>query len=211
MSPVTERLPTCSTGPRPTRRSGPGAVRAGRAVRRSLPIADRRGGRVVLNVGLVIFGAGAVTCAAAPTAELFILGRVLTGVGEAAFDIALVVLVAMHIPADLRPKLFAAYSTAWLLPSAFGPQLAAWIYDALTWRAVFWVIAATVPILGLVLWAALSGRREDAPREVPLQVPIRYAWIAFAAGCGVVCTTWVAERLGLELWQSVLLASGFHR
>src|SRR6478735_7401724 len=64
--------------------------------------ADRRGPLPVLLVGL------------APTIAVVVVGRLLSGVGEALVDVSLIVLVARALPSELRPRIFSLVSAAWV-------------------------------------------------------------------------------------------------
>lgn len=168
-------------------------------------LADRRGGKPVLFAGVSVFAIGVALCATAPNVLLLMLGRVFSGVGEAAFDVALVVVVAAHVPAQLRPKLFAAYSAAWLLPSAIGPQAAAWVDAQFTWRWVFGGIFCALVMLNFVLAGVLRKRPSGISAETPPQVPLRYAWLALAGGSGIVAITWIADSGRIPIWLSILV------
>ncbi|WP_457206119.1 MFS transporter, partial [Nocardioides sp. P5_C9_2] len=98
---------------------------------------DRRGPALPLVVAMVLFSAGLLVCAAAPTMEVLLAGRVLQGLGGGALTVGLYVLVGIVFPAVLRPAVFASFAAAWVLPALFGPALAALVADALGWRWVF--------------------------------------------------------------------------
>lgn len=140
---------------------------------------------------------------------MFIVGRVLTGVGEAAFDVSLVVLIASRIPEELRPKLFAAYSTAWLLPSVLGPQAAGLVSGAFSWRWVFGGLLLCVILTALLLARSLRSpsvpAATDGGEPSPDRVPLRYAWVAMAGGCGIASIAWLRESFGLNGISSAAL------
>jgi MFS family permease len=172
-------------------------------------VADSRGGRIVLFSGITAFAGGLLVCALSGGAWVFIVGRVLTGVGEAAFDVSLVVLIASRIPEELRPKLFAAYSTAWLLPSVLGPQAAGLVSGALSWRWVFgglllFVILAAV-LLARSLRSPSVSAATDGGESSPDRVPLRYAWVAMVGGCGIASISWLRDSFGLSGISSAVL------
>ena len=86
---------------------------------------DRRGPALPLVVAMVLFSAGLLVCAAAPTMEVLLAGRVLQGLGGGALTVGLYVLVGIVFPPVLRPAVFASFAAAWVLPALFGPALAA--------------------------------------------------------------------------------------
>ena len=96
---------------------------------------DHIGPRRILIGSLIAFSLAQVGCGLAPTMEVLVAARALSGVGEGFLDISLVVLIADLLPESLRAKVFAAFSTAWILPSMLGPAIAGAITDWLGWRA----------------------------------------------------------------------------
>ncbi|MCU0265008.1 MAG: MFS transporter [Actinomycetia bacterium] len=122
-------------------------------------VCDERGPRGPLVVGLAVFGVGLVVAGAAPGMAVFVLGRALQGVGGGAIIVAIYVVVGRAYESERRPRLFAALSSAWVLPSIIGPVIAGAVAERLTWRLVF----LAVPVL-LVAPAVLL-----VPRLVALE------------------------------------------
>ena len=85
---------------------------------------DRRGPTPALTAGLLVFTLSQLVMGAAPGMTVLLAGRVGTGVAEALLDVALTVMVARVLPRSLRPKMFAAMATAWIVPSLIGPPIA---------------------------------------------------------------------------------------
>ncbi|WP_194846494.1 MFS transporter [Mumia zhuanghuii] len=124
---------------------------------------DRRGPAPALLGGAALFAAAQLAMAAAPTIGVFVVGRLTAGVGEAFLDIALTVMIARMLPAALRPAMFGAMATAWVVPSLIGPPLAGAVAEHLGWRAVF--AGAIVLMAPAMLCLAPSVRRlrDSAP------------------------------------------------
>lgn len=79
-------------------------------------------------------------------------GRLLQGLGGGAINVCLYVIVGRLYPAPLHPRIFAAFSAAWVLPSIVGPLVAGIVTEHASWRWVFGGAAAlTVPV-----WFALQ-------------------------------------------------------
>ncbi|AIY02527.1 hypothetical protein ART_2928 [Arthrobacter sp. PAMC 25486] len=112
---------------------------------------DRSGPQIPLLTGVCIYVAGMFLSAFAPTMELLVAARALTGLGSGLDGVALYVGIARVFPAHLRPKMFGALAAAWLLPSIVGPALSGLVTDHFGWRWVF----ATVPVLAIVAVALL--------------------------------------------------------
>ncbi|MEO6510687.1 MAG: MFS transporter [Nocardioides sp.] len=109
---------------------------------------DRKGPITPLAVALVLFAAGLVVCGTAPSMEVLVGGRILQGLGGGALTVCLYVLVGMVFPAVLQPAIFTSFAAAWVLPTLFGPALAAFVAHSLGWRWVF---------LGVVLLVAAAA------------------------------------------------------
>src|SRR5439155_25581580 len=78
---------------------------------------DRRGPRGTLIVGLAIFAAGLVVAGTAHLMAVFVAGRAVQGMGAGAIIVSLYVVIAEVYDESLRPRVFAAISAAWVVPS----------------------------------------------------------------------------------------------
>ena len=116
-----------------------GLVEAGRR-------ADSFGPAPGLAAGLGLFVAGLLVTASAPTMPIVVAGRALQGLGSGAFGTTMYVVIGRAYPAELRPRMFAVLSTAWVVPSLVGPALAGFAADSVGWRAVFVALAAAAPL-----------------------------------------------------------------
>ena len=83
--------------------------------------ADRRGPLPVLRTGVAAFAAAQLLVGLAWAMPVVVVGRLVSGVGEALVDVSLMVLVARVLPPQLRPRMFSLVSAAWVLPSVVGP------------------------------------------------------------------------------------------
>lgn len=103
---------------------------------------DAHGVRKPLAIGGALFLLGIAVCAMAPSAPVFVLGRLIQGFGGGIDSVVVYVLIARTMTVDMRPRMFALLSAAWLLPSLVGPLAAGYLTEATTWRTVFWLVAA---------------------------------------------------------------------
>ena len=125
--------------------------------------ADHRGPVRPLQAGMLVFTASQVLMALAPGMAVFALGRFGSGISEALMDVSLTVLLARALPEELRAKVFAAFAAAWVLPSLLGPPVAGVLTEALSWRSVFGVGVALLPIAWVLLRPSM--RSAGAVRE----------------------------------------------
>jgi MFS family permease len=138
---------------------------------------DRRGPRGTLLAGLAVFAAGLVVAGTAHLMAVFVAGRAVQGLGAGAIIVAIYVVIAEVYDEDMRPRVFAAISAAWVLPSLVGPLVSGLLTEHLTWRLVFTGMVPFV-LLGLVLVlpsltrlpardrSAVTRRRRLAPFAV---------------------------------------------
>ena len=75
--------------------------------------------------------------------------------------VALYVVVGRAFPAALRPRVFSAISSGWILPSLVGPPVAGLLADHVSWR---WVFLGVLPLLaGAALLVGPHLRGLDGP------------------------------------------------
>ncbi|MGB3411151.1 MAG: MFS transporter [Microthrixaceae bacterium] len=122
-----------------------GVVVGGNAVDHVRPIGP-------MMVGIAVFMAGLVAGGLAPSMEVLVAGRFLQGLGAGVVPAVSYVVVARGFPDQLRPKVFAAMSTAWIMPALISPLLASVIARHIGWR---WVFLGLIPVTAVV--AAVGG------------------------------------------------------
>lgn len=160
---------------------------------------DRRGPVGPLLVSMVLFALGLVVCGLAPSMEVLVAGRVLQGLGGGAMTVCLYVVVGLCFPAALQPAVFASFAAAWVLPSLFGPALAAFVAHAAGWRWVFLGVVVLVAAAGFLIAPALHG---IAPRDGDQPTPWgRLLWALVAA-----VAVLALELLGSREGAAALLA-----
>src|SRR3954453_1714226 len=98
---------------------------------------DRRGSRAALLAGVTIFAARLLGGGLSGHMAVFVGARAVQGVGGGIIAVSLYVVAGRAYGPDLRPRLFAAFSAAWVLPALVGPVLAGLITTHLGWRWVF--------------------------------------------------------------------------
>jgi len=122
--------------------------------------ADKRGTALPFLVGLVLFSAGLCLGGLAPSMGILVAARFLQGLGAGAIPAIAYATVGRCYPAALRPRVFAVFSTAWVVPGLIGPASSSAIEHALSWRAVFLALLPFVILAGVITIPALTGAPE---------------------------------------------------
>lgn len=121
---------------------------------------DRRGPVGPLFASVAVFALGLLVAGTAGTMWAVVAGRLVQGLGGGAMTVALYVVVARVYPAVLHPKIFAAFSAAWVIPSLVGPFAAGLVAQLASWHWVFLgVVVLVLPALAM-LFPALRGVRS---------------------------------------------------
>ena len=181
-----------------------GIVLAGRA-------ADRRGTRLPFAAGLVLFSLGLVAGGAAQSMPMLVAGRVAQGLGAGVIPAVAYTTVARSYPPDLRPRVFAVFSSAWVVPGLVGPAAASAIAGWSSWRVVFLALLPLVGLAALLALPVLSDRvagearkAGDGPSGAPGDAPAddrRRDAVVLVAGVAMVLAGLGAH----QLWLAVAL------
>ncbi|MGW4895229.1 MFS transporter [Kitasatospora sp. NPDC004240] len=158
---------------------------------------DRRGPMEPLFTGIAVFGAGLVVAGAAGGMWTFVAGRAVQGLGGGLVIVALYVVVGRAYPERLRPSVFAAFSSAWVLPSIIGPVVAGAVTDHLGWRWVFLAVPALVVLPLLVMGPALRRSERERPVTRVPELDRRRTLLAAMAALGAGLLQYAGQRLDL--------------
>jgi DHA1 family bicyclomycin/chloramphenicol resistance-like MFS transporter len=124
------------------------------------PLSDRVGRRPALIGGLLVYLAGSLACALAPSMGILVLGRIVQAAGGCA-GIVLSRAIVVDLYGRERSATILAYITmAMVVAPTVAPVAGGLIADALGWRAVF----AAGALVGLAVLAAVRAElAETAP------------------------------------------------
>ena len=179
-----------------------GIVLAGRA-------ADRRGTRLPFAAGLVLFAVGLVVGGAAQSMPMLVAGRIAQGMGAGVIPAVAYTTVGRSYPAAMRPRVFAVFSSAWVIPGVVGPAAASAIEGWTSWRVVFLALLPLVAVAAALALPVLSdrgpaaagaGSDADAGDAVPDDDRRRDAFV-LVAGAALVLGGLGAH----QIWLAVLL------
>lgn len=143
-------------------------------------VSDANGPKRPLIAGMGLFVAGLLIAGTATTMTQLVMARAVQGFGGGVLITAAYVVIGETYPEALRPKVFVATSSAWLLPSLVGPPVSGALAQHVSWR---WVFLGLVPFV-LAGWALLapSLRRMRPTDGGRLGDPRRLLRALFVAG-----------------------------
>ncbi|HET9849128.1 MAG TPA: MDR family MFS transporter [Candidatus Dormibacteraeota bacterium] len=129
-------------------------------------LADIRGRRVVLLVGVLIFIIASALCAISPSMGWLIAFRTLQGIGAGCIQPIVFTVVADIFPLQQRARLQGVFSSVWAIAAVAGPALGALFVSTIGWR---WIFTINIPI-GIIatglIWGYSERRAEVADRRI---------------------------------------------
>jgi len=166
---------------------------------------DGVGARRPLLVGVSLFVGGLLLCGAAPDIALFVLGRGVQGLGAGMETVSIYALVGSVVPEAQRPRVFAWFSAAWIVPGMAGPAVAGLLLHTAGWRAVFLVVPALAVPATAIVWPVVRGARTPGG-TVARDVVRRRVLLAAGAG-GSAALLQVAASRPERAWTAVAVLS----
>lgn len=145
--------------------------------------ADRSSPAGAFAAGLVLFGIGLVISGAAPSMAVLVAGRAVQGFGGGCISTVAYVTIARGYEEELRPRMFALMSSAWVLPGVVGPALAGAVAEHVSWRLVF---LGLLPLLPLNMMMTLPAIRRLGPPPATDSGPRLAHAVQLAVGAGMV-------------------------
>ncbi|MEV0331937.1 MFS transporter [Nocardia sp. NPDC050717] len=115
-------------------------------------LSDRFGRRLVMVIGLVLFGAASLLAAYASSPELLIAGRALMGIGGVLIMPSTLSILITVFDDEERPKAIGAWSAVATVGMVGGPVIGGVLLDHFWWGSVF---VLNVPIVVVAIIAAL--------------------------------------------------------
>lgn len=158
------------------------------------------GWRRACAVGGLVFMAGTVGCAMAPSMAVVLVARLVQGFGAGLTMALSMALISELYPDALRQRIMAAVNIVWTVAALIGPTFAGIFAEWGSWRAAFW---ATMPLSAwfvVVAWRKLPP--SDTARNLP-RLPIERL-ILLALGVVSVAAVGRVESLPL---QAVLIVA----
>ena len=176
-------------------------VYAGRDCDRSGPFRSMAG-------GLLCFASGLLLAGLAGSMVTLILGRIIQGLGIGALSVALYVATARALPPQLLPRLFALFSSAWVVPAVIGPAISGYVVEALGWRWLFLGILLLLVPTALLILPPLYRTQEASVKEAPeidkaqQQKPVLIWALLAAISCVALSLSGIAAH-----WASLMVVA----
>ena len=174
-------------------------------------VAGAAAGRLVSYVALrtnmmaaaLLYAAGALVCATAPSMPVFLAGRLIEGLGGGALVSLAFVSVERLFPRNIWPQLFGIMSAIWGVAAFSGPMLGAIMVDFLSWRWAFGVFTLGGAVMALASLAVLSTPQAKQPQAGAGTAP---SFPFVALGCLAVSVVLIAAAgVDIALLRSSLL------
>lgn len=181
------------------------------------PLADRRGRKVSMLLGLGIYTFGAGLVALLPSLTTFVAAVLLTALGNIVFLPAMQAYLGDHVPYARRARVMAVTELSWSLAFIAGIPVLGWLLGGRGWPAPF-ALLAVMGALGLALTAAFipGGKPQhlDANGEVLKPGGLRHVMAMPAALAALVMSfsitaanevvnlmfgVWLEDSFGLQL------------
>jgi EmrB/QacA subfamily drug resistance transporter len=133
-------------------------------------LGDMFGRRAVFLASLLVFTAGLLVAATAPSVEVLVVARVIQGAGAAGMLGLSLALVSSAFSDDERPRALGIWAGVSSIALAIGPVVGGVLVEQLSWRWVFWIGVPPLAAGVLLTWrATLESRDEGAGHR--LDVP----------------------------------------
>jgi MFS transporter, DHA2 family, multidrug resistance protein len=156
-------------------------------------LGDRFGRKKILLAALLLFGAGSLACAYAPTAEAFIAVRFVLGLAGAGIVVMNLSALTVLFTPEERPRAVGVWAAANFLSLPVGPILGGWLLTNYWWG---WVFLINVPVALVGLIAALLFVPESRAPERPGLDMVGI----FASTAGLVGLTYGLIEAGRSGW-----------
>lgn len=160
--------------------------------------ADQRGPAIPFIFGVVLFATGLALAGVAPSMLIFVISRGIQGFGAGIIASVVYVCVGRGYPEQLKPRMVAVLSSAWVVPGLIGPALAGLVADFVGWRWVFLGLVPIVPLATGLVFPALKKLTPSLKRR-SLDVPRLFATAGLLAGSGMMLTGLQAQSIPIAI------------
>lgn len=148
---------------------------------------DRFGAKRMYLTAIVLFTAGSVLCAMAPSGEMLVVFRVLQGLGGGMLMPIGMSFLYRLAPPDRRGAVMGAFGVPMLLAPATGPVLSGWLLQYADWRLIFLInlpVGIIALLVGLRSLPVLAAQRTAGKLDTLGVIfgPLGFAALSYGIG-----------------------------
>ncbi|PZO74571.1 MAG: MFS transporter [Mesorhizobium amorphae] len=181
-----------------------GAIAAGAAAGRAISYISLR---TAMVCAALTYCLGALICATADTMPIFLVGRVIQGLGGGGLMGLAFVSIERLFPRIIWPQLFAIISAVWGVSAFGGPLIGALFVEHASWPVAFSLFSTlgfAMAVASLIVLRGASLRGADQGTEAPPPFPFA-TLLCLSLSVLLIAVAGIA---GGWLGQSLLLAAG---
>ena len=143
-------------------------------------LVNKSGIRATMIRAAMIYAAGCVVCAMAPTMPVVLVGRVLQGLGGGGLVALVYISQDRFFPNRFVPKIVACISTVWMISAFSGPVIGGAFATLGIWRMAYWAFAFQAVLLMLAIRVLLAAESVDLDIETERIPIVRLIFLAAA-------------------------------
>ncbi len=172
-------------------------------------LGDHFGRRRLFLIGLVLFAAASILCAAAPTFAWLLAGRSLQGMGAALLMPNSLAIIGGAFSGVDRGRAIGTWAAVGAVAGALGPIMGGWLIDAIGWRVIFIINIPVALSAGFLAWKFVAEQRESA------KAPRLDVWGGGLATVALGLLTWsLTEAAGshhssISIWTTFIAGLAF--
>ncbi|HME40805.1 MAG TPA: MFS transporter [Steroidobacteraceae bacterium] len=130
---------------------------------------DHFGRRRLFLIGLLLFAAASILCAAAPTFSWLLAGRGAQGIGAALLMPNSLAILGGAFAGEERGRAIGTWAAVGAVAGAVGPIVGGWLIDVSGWRSIFIINIPVASAAGYLAWGFVAEQKEGA-KSAPLDV-----------------------------------------
>jgi MFS family permease len=167
------------------------------------------GPRGAYGAAALVFAAGTVICALAPSMPVLLVGRFVQGWGGGFLHALAYAVIRLVLPEILWARAIGLISAMWGIATLIGPAIGGVFAELGAWRAAFWSLVPIIGVFAVLAFATLPRRQADAQAPSPLPLMqlglLTAAVLVLSAGSVATHPMWNAAGVVGALILAVLL------